>query len=465
LWYQLATQTRISFESTAATGLQLMRVQESQALDFEIVFMIGMNESNFPGRGNTDSFLPYHLRKAFNLPTIRELLAAGAYQFYRLLHRSKRIVIFYDNEPESEPSRFVLQLQYMPPENIPVIFRSAAPLLKHDPIIPAVIYKRRGTLDRLAHWRSASAEIPAAEYISHSFLASYIKNPFHFFIERIARSYPIPEPGETTDDATFLGNVVHEVLHKLYSTHLLGAGKFEVQQLDSCRAVLDSFVERAIADIRGKQLPEPVSELKGIYRLYYTAAKRLVEGMLKKDQTAALNKAISMIMALEDTYNINFKIDDFFVTLSAKFDRVHQTSDGKIVIVDYKTGELKKLATEKLNPRCDKKYDPEHYFELLFTNPDYSHSLQSWLYVYIYYLSQKGHVGAETALPNAVFYVLKKQEQNLETTFDLEAIEQEAGVKQGYYLQQFEAMLIKKIKEIFDPAVPFREIIRPAKSF
>jgi hypothetical protein len=190
-----------------------------------------------------------------------------------------------------------------------------------------------------------------------------------------------------------------------------------------------------------------------------------VEGMLKKDQTAAVNKEISMIMALEDTYNINLKIDDFFVTLSAKFDRVHQTGEGKTVIVDYKTGELKALSIERLNPKSDK-YNPEQYFELLFSEPDYSHSLQSWIYTYVYCLSQRGRACAEMTLPKVVLYVLKKREQDSETTFDLEAIEQEAGVKyQGYYLQQFEAMLIKKIKEIFDPTIPFREIIRPSKNF
>ena len=47
-----------------------------------------MNENAWPAPAKTGSFIPYNIRRAFDLP-IRHQDAIYAYLFYRLLQRSK----------------------------------------------------------------------------------------------------------------------------------------------------------------------------------------------------------------------------------------------------------------------------------------------------------------------------------------------------------------------------------------
>src|SRR5690606_24509662 len=63
-----------------------------------------------------------NLRKGYNLPTYEHQDAIYAYNFYRLLQRAKKIVLFYNTESGiktgGEMSRFLYQLQYEVPIQI-----------------------------------------------------------------------------------------------------------------------------------------------------------------------------------------------------------------------------------------------------------------------------------------------------------------------------------------------------------
>ena len=46
-----------------------MGVFESRNLDFDDVYILNMNEGNFPKSSFNISFIPFNIRKAFNLDT------------------------------------------------------------------------------------------------------------------------------------------------------------------------------------------------------------------------------------------------------------------------------------------------------------------------------------------------------------------------------------------------------------
>ena len=91
-----------------------MGILETRNLDFEHVFILNMNENAWPAPPKTGSFIPYNIRRAFDLPTHEHQDAIYAYLFYRLLQRSKKVVFYYNTVSEfninGELSRLVRQL-------------------------------------------------------------------------------------------------------------------------------------------------------------------------------------------------------------------------------------------------------------------------------------------------------------------------------------------------------------------
>ena len=106
----------IPFRGEPLSGLQIMGVLETRALDFDRLIILSMNEGIFPLRKAANSFIPYNLRRGFGLPTYEHQDSVWAYHFYRLIYRASHVSLLYDTRSNGlqtgEVSRFVHQLHY-----------------------------------------------------------------------------------------------------------------------------------------------------------------------------------------------------------------------------------------------------------------------------------------------------------------------------------------------------------------
>ncbi len=120
LLLQVLSAQTIPFKGEPAIGLQIMGMLETRNLDFDEILMLSVNEGNVPKKNTDHSFLPYDLRKAYNLMTNEEESEIYAYNFFRLLQRCKHITYLYNTQGENntEISRFLQQLQYSTTLNI-----------------------------------------------------------------------------------------------------------------------------------------------------------------------------------------------------------------------------------------------------------------------------------------------------------------------------------------------------------
>ncbi len=71
----------IPFHGEPLSGLQIMGVLETRALDFDRLIILSMNEGIFPLRKAANSFIPYNLRRGFGLPTYEHQDSVWAYHF------------------------------------------------------------------------------------------------------------------------------------------------------------------------------------------------------------------------------------------------------------------------------------------------------------------------------------------------------------------------------------------------
>ena len=84
------------FRGEPLSGLQIMGVLETRALDFDRLIILSMNEGIFPLRKAANSFIPYNLRRGFGLPTYEHQDSVWAYHFYRLIYRAIHVSLLFD---------------------------------------------------------------------------------------------------------------------------------------------------------------------------------------------------------------------------------------------------------------------------------------------------------------------------------------------------------------------------------
>ncbi|WP_281231587.1 PD-(D/E)XK nuclease family protein [Flavobacterium gelatinilyticum] len=331
IYKQIIDVAEVSFEGEPLRGLQIMGVLESRVLDFETVIVTSMNEGKFPAGKSQNSFIPYDVKKELGLPTFKEKDAIYTYHFYHLLQRAKNIYLVYNTENDGldagERSRFITQLEVEKQKNHNLTFDIYNPVLPATAYQPMVIPKSEAVLERLR-------EIAAAGF-SPSALTSYIRNPIDFYFQKILRIREVEEVEENIALNT-LGTIIHETLKALYEPFI---GRF-ISETDllNCFKLLDDEV------LKQFRLVYKEGEIKkGRNLLAFEVAKRNVFNFLKMELDSLKNGDAVKIIALEQTYQRELEHPGlpFPVLIKGNVDRI-ELRNGRIRIIDYKTGKVEK---------------------------------------------------------------------------------------------------------------------------
>jgi hypothetical protein len=331
IYKQIIDLAEVSFEGEPLRGLQIMGVLESRVLDFETVIITSMNEGKFPAGKSQNSFIPYDVKRELGLPTFKEKDAIYTYHFYHLLQRAKNIYLIYNTENDGldagERSRFITQLEVEKKTQHNITFDIYNPELPNTAYEPISVPKSELVMDRLK-------EI-AVNGFSPSALTSYIRNPIEFYFQKILRIREVEEVEENIALNT-LGTIIHETLKTLYEPFI---GKFiSENDLLNCFKLLDDEV------LNQFKLVYKEGEIKkGRNLLAFEVAKRNVSNFLKMELESVKNNEAIQIIALEQTFEREFvhpKLP-FPVLIKGNVDRIERR-DGKIRIIDYKTGKVEK---------------------------------------------------------------------------------------------------------------------------
>lgn len=331
IYKQIIDLAEVSFEGEPLRGLQIMGVLESRVLDFETVIITSMNEGKFPAGKSQNSFIPYDVKRELGLPTFKEKDAIYTYHFYHLLQRAKNIYLIYNTENDGldagERSRFITQLEVEKKSKHNITFDIYNPDLPNTAYEPISVPKSELVMERLK-------EI-AVNGFSPSALTSYIRNPIEFYLQKILRIREVEEVEENIALNT-LGTIIHETLKALYEPFI---GKFiSENDLLNCFKLLDDEV------LKQFKLVYKEGEIKkGRNLLAFEVAKRNVSNFLKMELESVKNNEAIQIIALEQTFERQFvhpKLP-FPVLIKGNVDRIERR-DGKIRIIDYKTGKVEK---------------------------------------------------------------------------------------------------------------------------
>ncbi len=331
IYKQIIDLAEVSFEGEPLRGLQIMGVLESRVLDFETVIITSMNEGKFPAGKSQNSFIPYDVKRELGLPTFKEKDAIYTYHFYHLLQRAKNIYLIYNTENDGldagERSRFITQLEVEKKSQHNITFDIYNPDLPNTAYEPISVPKSELVMERLK-------EI-AVNGFSPSALTSYIRNPIEFYFQKILRIREVEEVEENIALNT-LGTIIHETLKALYEPFI---GKFiSENDLLNCFKLLDDEV------LKQFKLVYKEGEIKkGRNLLAFEVAKRNVSNFLKMELESIKNNEAIQIVALEQTFEREFvhpKLP-FPILIKGNVDRIERRN-GRIRIIDYKTGKVEK---------------------------------------------------------------------------------------------------------------------------
>jgi len=430
---QLTASITIPFVGEPLDGLQIMGVLETRGLDFENLIITSFNEGIFPTKSSSNSFIPYNLRRGFELPTTEHQDAITAYNFYRLIHRAKRIFFLYDSRTEGmqtgEVSRFMHQLHYH--YGVQVQEKTVSFDIGFGSPQAIQIEKTPAVMEKLLRFTSSEEFSPS---LSASSINTYIDCPLQFYLTQVEAVEQTDEVLETVE-ASMFGTLFHAVMENLYKPfkgQIMNESDFDLLISNSLQ--IDKEITYAFATKYFKKKNNMLVALEGNNLLIASVLRKYILQVLKIDKKRAPFRYISS----EERCNIQFPIQNGQLKINLKgfIDRIDE-KEGRLRILDYKTG------TGKLDfKNLDEVF--EHNKE---NRPKFV--LQTFLYGLFY----KTKAVNRTITPG-IFYI----RDVFKDDFDTELTNKELKEKVtdfAAYEDDFGLHLSDCLEEIFNHEIPF----------
>jgi ATP-dependent helicase/DNAse subunit B len=359
--------------ASLAGRVEVMSPYGARARQFPYVFLLSLQEGDFPRRGREDPFLSDSERRAVGLPDHADARDEERYLFYVSLTRAtRRLHLSFrstDEQGQADTRSFFVDevLDLLTPgaeEELTerkglsdtVFELSAAPTerelaraLASERLTPeAPSPAGRGALadrleTRLARARDRADRLPGpvrVEFVRKHFsgkarigassLEIYAECPFRYFVDHeLEPRELVPDPEPLTR-----GGLVHRVLERLYEERrAVGA---RVRATD---ATLDELVGRAgellAEEAHGTSLEPTRPAARAAYRRMESDIARL----LRYDASHGGEAEVAQVEAAfgtEGDARGTLRLEGF--ELHGKIDRIDQAPSGEALVRDYKTG-------------------------------------------------------------------------------------------------------------------------------
>lgn len=441
---RMLQNVRIPFSGEPLSGLQVMGILETRNLDFRNVMVMSMNDDTFPGNLSAgSSFIPHNLRVAYGLPTPRHHEGVYAYYFYRLLQRAENVDMVYcsrnDVNTSGEKSRYIYQLEYESGHGVRHVRAGVDVSLPYAE--PITVQKTPGIMSELEKFLDGGERS-----LSPSAFNAYVDCGLKFYFRSVAGL----KPGDTVSeevDLPMFGTILHKAMELLYRP-FVGSDdpRDNIKALIRSEAVAKA-VDDAIAGeyFHGESIP--AGEYEGNLLMVRDIVIKYIDGSILPFDSGGERFAI---VDLEKKMNASFGFMPKGGKRTVRFyglaDRIDLMGDGRLRIVDYKTG----------SPRAD-----FGGVAALFSDAPGERSaavLQTLIYSLMADRMQAGgELPGRGSLP-ALYYV---REMNREGYSPLLNNNKVPVTGYGEVKEELEGFLADRLSEIFDPAVPFVQCADP----
>jgi CRISPR/Cas system-associated exonuclease Cas4 (RecB family) len=363
---------QLSFFGEPLSGLQIMGLLETRALDFENLIILSLNENILPRAKHDNSILPYDLKKFHALPGSKERDAVMANHFFRLIQRAQNVHLVYapisDGFGAGEKSRFLLQLK----EEL-----KQAQIGNRRFKIPLGTRVPNNQVTKNDLFYSELEEYLSNKGLSVSALNKFIRCPLDFYYTYVCGLRDEKDVEEEIEDSS-MGQIVHKVLEEIYNP-------FINQNLDC------EFLKNQRSEVRKmteyhfiKHLNQ--NELHGMNYLSKEIAITQIEKVLTSDINDLESGSTIQLLGTEEVVTIPFEYSynnkTIAIKLNGTIDRIDK-KNGVIRVIDYKTGSVsadgvKSLNLSDINEKSNKSLQLAYYC-YLFGELNPNQAVTSWI--------------------------------------------------------------------------------------
>ena len=338
---QLVGPVSVPFRGEPLKGLQIMGPLEVRSLDFTNLIVLSCNEGVFPRRSVSSSFIPPELRKGFGLPTYENQDAVWSYYFFRMLQRASNVWLLYDSRTEGlksgEESRYIKQLEYQyayEPLTRKVVRRGIS-VSDSEEVIP----KTPEDLERIRTMTYSASSL-------QNWLACQAKF-YYSSIRKLAKETEVSE----SLDSGMIGNVFHDTMYALYT-----GGEALAPDFDMSRENVEANVASPLKEISAEYIQYLLEnknivnnkiralvcremrsdEVSGRNLVIEALMRQYVRQTLEKDLSLIRENGMQPIRIIGLERQVYWRFGDY--KLTGFIDRMDSIVDGRVRIVDYKTG-------------------------------------------------------------------------------------------------------------------------------
>ena len=364
---QMTARLNVPFRGEPLHGLQIMGPLETRALDFDNIIILSVNEGTFPAKNQSDSYIPYSLRRGFGLPTFELFDSISAYHFYRSIYRARKVVLMYDSRTfgvhSGEPSRFIMQLKHHYTQ-VPLVEKVCTYTINPAEQGTATVVKDAEVMEQLS-----KVYVEERHSFSASSLNDYMNCPLKFYYTKVKGIKESDKVDEGFESGPF-GTAFHGIMEALYEPY-----RNEIVSADIISSLLGRTEEL------DRLIAAKLDEAFKYNGLPITGRRRVTFEMLRKIvlKTLEYDKSYAPFTYLDGERKIYADLDvtGVKVNLMGIIDRL-DSKGGQVRIVDYKTGSIKLHGTRDSDSAIiDKIFDVS-----LGGNRPYS-SFQMYLYAYL----------------------------------------------------------------------------------
>jgi CRISPR/Cas system-associated exonuclease Cas4 (RecB family) len=330
----------VPFSGEPLSGIQIMGILETRALDFKNLIILSVNDGILPAISSGSSFIPFSLREAFGLPSVNHQESIYAYHFYRLLQRAENVTFIYNSNSEGlrsgEMSRFLIQMKYdkyLKPDFIDLSFE-----IKSHSIIGEIIERKDEHIQQL---NSQFTDRSKGRILSPSAINTWLHCRMKFFY-RYVNGLKEPDKVSADIDPAMLGNILHEIMRNVYHDYIGEVLTSEIlDRIIINTGALQMTIKEAVREKfkNGGKGIEAGNEL-----IVRDVLMEYLIRILRSDKTISP----VTILNLEDNFSfmLSVLIDGKLTELltGGVADRVDVVS-GVTRIVDYKTGTVSDIIT------------------------------------------------------------------------------------------------------------------------
>ena len=337
---KLLRMQSVPFSGEPLSGIQIMGILETRALDFKNLIILSVNDGVLPSVSTGSSFIPFSLREAFGLPSINHQESIYAYHFYRLLQRAENVTFIYNSNAEGlrsgEMSRFLIQMKYDPvmkPEFLDLSFE-----IKSHVSIGERIDRKEEHLQQL---RKRFPDKDNIRILSPSAINTWLNCSMRFYYRYVNG---LKEPDAVTEDIdpAMLGEILHDVMKYLYSDYVRNVVTADMIDL----IIIDkSKIEKIVIEVINEKFSGGAGRIIGGHE--YIIRDILIAYVLKilrADRTHAPFGILHLETVFSFPVSVSSGGSDISVLAGGKVDRIDSVQ-GVTRIVDYKTGSVAEKIT------------------------------------------------------------------------------------------------------------------------